>query len=89
MKRIDPQCQILEIDGRKVITRDTGDMMVLNEVGSFIVHELENGTASDNLACRMVECYETDEKTAETDVREFLAALAEHHIWIEADGTAN
>ena len=59
------------------------EIMSLNESGAFLWHILEKGAAKEDLVESMLKEYETDRKTAETDVETFLNELREKALITE------
>ena len=58
-------------DGRQ------GRYFQLHELGLIVVRSLEEGKDADAIVRRVVEAYDVDPKTADADVRAFLAQIKE------------
>lgn len=52
-------------------------MISINEVGSFILHNIEDCEDEKEIISRVIDEFEVDEDTAVEDIREFLGQLLE------------
>lgn len=55
-------------------------IIAINEVSSFIFDCLPECSSADEIAKKLTEIYDTDEKTAVSDIEEFLNILREQGI---------
>ena len=70
-----------EIDQHGVLLRvSTGDYCEINEVGLFIWRQIETETASDEIARRVAEAFDTDPQTAAADVADFAEELSKRDM---------
>lgn len=54
---------------------DFSGVITLNEVGAFLWRALEQGATEKELVEKVLAEYDTDEKTAADDVKEYIASL--------------
>jgi hypothetical protein len=73
-------------DGAIVLDIRQGQMFNLNFVGSQILELLETGTDESTIVEEISQKFEVSRDVAESDVRDFIASLKEHHL-LEARGT--
>ena len=72
-----------QVAGQTVVI-PTGDavdlnmMITLNDTGSFLWQQLENGTDEAGLVCALLGEYDVDETTAKTHVAAFVRTLKDH-----------
>lgn len=52
-------------------------MISINEVGSFILHNIEDCKNEDEIISRVIDEFEVDENMAREDTREFIEQLLE------------
>lgn len=55
-------------------------LIALNETGEFLFELLQNRQTQESLVGALLENYDIDRKTAETDVTEFLNILRENQL---------
>lgn len=60
-------------------------MISINEVGSFILHNIEECKDEDELISKILNEFEVDENTAREDTREFIEQLLKMGIVLNAD----
>ena len=63
--------------GVSVLETEKGRYFQLSELGLIVVRSLEEGKDADAIVRRVVEVYDVDAKTADADVRAFLAQIKE------------
>jgi hypothetical protein len=73
-----PGVSVLETEkGTVLFDGRQGRYFQLNELGRIVVRSLEEGKEADAIVRRVVEVYDVDAKTADADVRAFLAQIKE------------
>ena len=73
-----PGVSVLETEkGTVLFDGRQGRYFQLNELGLIVVRSLEEGKDADAIVRRVVEVYDVDPKTADADVRAFLAQIKE------------
>ena len=73
-----PGVSVLETEkGTVLFDGRQGRYFQLNELGLIVVRSLEEGKDADAIVRRVVEVYDVDAKTADADVRAFLAQIKE------------
>ena len=73
-----PGVSVLETEkGTVLFDGRQGRYFQLNELGLIVVRSLEEGKDADAIVRRVVEAYDVDPKTADADVRAFLAQIKE------------
>jgi hypothetical protein len=73
-----PGVSVLETEkGTVLFDGRQGRYFQLNELGLIVVRSLEEGKDADAIVRRVVEAYGVDAKTADADVRAFLAQIKE------------
>ena len=73
-----PGVSVLETEkGTVLFDGRQGRYFQLNELGLIVVRSLEEGKDADAIVRRVVEDYDVDPKTADADVRAFLAQIKE------------
>ncbi len=73
-------------DGAIVLDIRQGQMFNLNFVGSRILELLETGAAESAIVDEISQKFEVSRVVAESDVREFIESLKQHHL-LEDPGT--
>jgi hypothetical protein len=67
-------------DGAVVLDIRQGQMFNLNPVGARILAHLETGADESAIVGKICEQFQMSREIVENDVREFLAALEQHHL---------
>jgi hypothetical protein len=67
-------------DGAIVLDIQQGQMFNLNLVGSKILELLETGTTELAITEEISQTFSVSKEVAETDVREFIESLKQHHL---------
>jgi hypothetical protein len=70
-------------DGAIVLDIRQGQMFNLNLVGSRILELLETGTTESAIVEEITRKFGVSRDIAESDVREFIASLTQHHLVVE------
>ena len=73
-------------DGAVVLDIRQGQMFNLNFVGSRILELLKTGATESAIVDEISQKFEVSRDIAETDVREFIESLKQHHL-LEDPGT--
>ena len=73
-------------DGAIVLDIRQGQMFNLNFVGSRILELLETGATESGIVDEISQKFEVSRDVAESDVREFIESLKQHHL-LEDPGT--
>ncbi len=73
-------------DGAIVLDIRQGQMFNLNFVGSRILELLETGAAESAIVDEISQKFEVSRDVAESDLREFIESLKQHHL-LEEPGT--
>lgn len=73
-------------DGAIVLDIRQGQMFNLNVVGSRILELLETGATESTIVDEISQKFEVTRDDAESDVREFIKSLRQHHL-LEDTGT--
>jgi Coenzyme PQQ synthesis protein D (PqqD) len=73
-------------DGAIVLDIRQGEMFNLNFVGSRILELLETGATESAIVDEVSQKFEVSRVVAESDVREFMESLKQHHL-LEGSGT--
>ena len=73
-------------DGAIVLDIRQGQMFNLNLVGSKILELLETGVSESSIVDEISQQFEVSRDIAESDVREFIESLKQHHL-LEDPGT--
>ncbi len=73
-------------DGAIVLDIRQGQMFNLNFVGSRILELLETGATESAIVDEIRQKFEVNRDIAESDVREFIESLKQHHL-LEDPGT--
>lgn len=60
-------------------------MISINEVGSFILHNIEECKGEDELVVKVLDEFEVGENTAREDVREFVDQLIKIGVVLNGD----
>ena len=71
-------------DGAIVLDIRQGQMFNLNPVGSRILELLEAGATEPAVVDEISQKFEVNREIAETDVREFIESLKQHHLLEDA-----
>jgi hypothetical protein len=71
-------------DGAIVLDIRQGQMFNLNLVGSKILELLETGATESAIVEEISQTFEVSRDIAESDVREFIAALKQHRLLEDA-----
>jgi hypothetical protein len=76
-----PGLCVRELGDTIIIISEQGDALhSLDELGSFIWHELDRGASVGEIAGRICGAYEVDPARAREDLLKFLAALQEKNL---------
>jgi hypothetical protein len=67
-------------DGTVVLDIRQGQMFNLNFVGSRILELLKTGASESAIVDEISQKFEVSRDIAETDVREFIESLKQHHL---------
>jgi hypothetical protein len=67
-------------DGAIVLDIRQGQMFNLNLVGSKILELLETGATESAITEKISQTFSVGKDVAETDVREFIESLKQHHL---------
>jgi len=59
------------------VLQEAGEVLVVNQVGAFIVEHLEGSRSLDELVAAITERYEIDAERARADARSLLDTLLE------------
>lgn len=73
-------------DGAIVLDIRQGQMFNLNFVGSRVLELLETGATESAIVDEISQKFEVNRDVAESDVREFMESLKQHHL-LEDPGT--
>jgi hypothetical protein len=73
-------------DGAIVLDIRQGQMFNINLVGSRILELLETGAAEAEIVNDISQKFVVSREIAESDVREFIASLTQHHLIVEDSG---
>ena len=73
-------------DGAVVLDIRQGQMFNLNLVGSKILELLEGGTAEAAIIEQISQQFGVAREIAESDVREFIQSLQQHHLLEPSNG---
>jgi hypothetical protein len=73
-------------DGAAVLDIRRGQMFNLNLVGSRILELLKTGASESAIVDEISQKFEVSREVAESDVREFIESLKQHHL-LEDPGT--
>jgi hypothetical protein len=73
-------------DGAIVLDIRQGQMFNINLVGSQILELLETGATESAIVEEITQKFEVSRDIAESDVREFIASLTQHHLVVEDSG---
>ena len=71
-------------DGAILLDIRRGQMFNLNPVGSRILELVEAGVAESAIVDEISQKFEVNKEIAETDVREFIESLKQHHLLEDA-----
>ena len=67
-----------ELDGETVLVDiDSGTYFGLDEVGTFIWNQIDEGVSIEDIPSRMTEVFEVEEDVARTDLDAFIQQLLE------------
>lgn len=89
--KINGDFMIREIAGDTILvatgqaSQNFNGMITLNEVGSFILHNIEECKDEDELVSKILDEFEVDENIAREDTREFIEQLLKMGIVLNAD----
>ncbi|MFA6861902.1 MAG: PqqD family protein [Bacilli bacterium] len=72
LKKVSDEWVVVPVNADKV---SFNGMLTLNETSAFLFANLEKGATEDQLVSAMTNRYTVDEKTARSDIREFLDGL--------------
>lgn len=76
--RVDPHARFRVMDDEGIfVLQEAGEVLVINQVGAFIVEQLEGSRSLDELVAAITERYEVDAERARADARSLLDALLE------------
>jgi len=74
--RIDPHARFRVMGDEGVfVLQEAREVLVVNQVGAFIVKELEGARSLDELVAAITERYDVDSKRARADASSLLASL--------------
>jgi len=76
--RVEPHARFRVMDDEGIfVLQEAGEVLVINQVGAFIVEQLEGSRSLDELVAAITGRYEVDAKRARADARSLLDALLE------------
>ena len=76
--RIEPHARFRVMDDEGVfVLQEAGEVLVVNQVGAFIVKELDGARSLDELVAAITERYDVDSERARADASALLASLLE------------
>jgi len=88
---INPRVRFRAVGDEGVLVHiDNGRVVVVNDVGLFLVDQLQQPRSRDELSRAMVDCFNVSPDQAATDLDSYLAELAAEDLLASAStGTAN
>ena len=76
--RLDPHARFRVLDGEGIfVLQEAGEVLVVNEVGAFIVEQLHAERSLDDVIEAVTQHYAVDTATARADAEQLLHALLE------------
>lgn len=76
--RLDPHARFRVLDDEGIfVLQEAGEVLVVNEVGAFIVEQLRKERGLDEVISAVTERYEVDAERAKADAGKLLDALLE------------
>ena len=76
--RIDPHARFRVMDDERIfVLQEAGEVLVVNEVGAFIVEKLEAAHSVDEVVAAITERYAVDPERARDDAMSLLDSLLE------------
>jgi hypothetical protein len=76
--RLDPHARFRVMDDEGIfVLQDAGEVLVVNQVGAFIVEQLQAELSLDQVVEAITARFEVDAKRAEADASSLLEALVE------------
>ena len=76
--RVDPHARFRVMDDEGIfVLQEAGEVLVVNQIGAFIVEHLEGSRSLDELVAAITERYEIDAERARADARSLLDTLLE------------
>ena len=76
--RVDPHARFRLMDDEGVfVLQEAGEVLVVNEVGAFIVEQLQAERSVDEIVMAITDRYAVDQDRARADARSLLDALLE------------
>ena len=74
--RVDPHARFRVMDDEGIfVLQDAGEVLVVNEIGAFIVEQLEAEHSLDEVVANMTERFEVDAERATSDAASLLDEL--------------
>jgi hypothetical protein len=76
--RVDPHARFRVMDDEGIfVLQEAGEVLVVNEVGAFIVEQLQAERSVDEVVMAITDRYAIDQDRARADARSLLDALLE------------
>jgi len=76
--RVDPHARFRVMDDEGIfVLQEAGEVLVVNEVGAFIVQQLQAERSVDEVVMAITDRYAVDQDRARADARSLLDALLE------------
>jgi len=76
--RLDPHARFRVMDDEGIfVLQEAGEVLVVNEVGAFIVEQLQAERSVDEVVMAITDRYAVDQDRARADARSLLDALLE------------
>ncbi|MDH3622976.1 MAG: PqqD family protein [Myxococcales bacterium] len=76
--RVDPHARFRVLDGEGIfVLQKAGEVLVINQVGAFIVEQLQAERTLDDVVTAVTERYSVDRAQAQTDAGSLIEALLE------------
>jgi hypothetical protein len=76
--RVDPHARFRVMDDEGIfVLQDAGEVLVVNEVGAFIVQQLQAECSIDEVIAAITDRYAVDQDRARADARVLLDSLLE------------
>jgi hypothetical protein len=76
--RVDPHARFRVMDDEGIfVLQEAGEVLVVNEVGAFIVEQLQAERSVDEVVMAITDRYAVDQDRARADARSLLDALLE------------
>lgn len=76
--RLDPHARFRVLDDEGIfVLQEAGEVLVVNEVGAFIVEQIRDGRSIDEAVTAMTERFDVAREQAQADATSLLEALIE------------